>query len=434
MSEPKELEGGPPAFTQRREFWASLAYAGALGAVGAFVALAFLGVLHLGSQWFSPTDNGWFGGSWWWVAVTAGAGLAVGVLHRLTRLPDRTPGVLQDLKSGSADPALVPGILLTSVVSLIGGASLGPEKALGSTVGGAGAWFSQRRGMSAADTQLNTTSGFAGAYGGLLSSPVIVVMLILELARPGGDRWSRTLVNSVVASSVSFGIYFAIAGSVFLDIYKVPQYTFHPWQLLVGVALGVLTAGLVMAMVLVIAVFTQAFRKVRVPRLLKPVLGGVIFGAVGVVLPLTMFSGSDELTTVINDAPALGTGVVLALVVAKIVAFAASSASGFVGGPVFPALFVGGTAGVAVHLIVPGIPLALSFTCMLAAVPGALVSAPFTMVLLASFVTQTGGLQTAPILLAVVAAYMTIAGSHFLVRLAKRAKPETAASPAGRAT
>ena len=67
-----------------------------------------------------------------------------------------------------------------------------------------------------------TLAGFAGAYGGLFSSTVIVVMMILEITRPGGQRLARTLVSAIVASSISFGIYFAIAGSVFLDIYQVP--------------------------------------------------------------------------------------------------------------------------------------------------------------------------------------------------------------------
>ena len=48
-----------------------------------------------------------------------------------------------------------------------------------------------------------------------------------------------------MASSVSFGLYFAIAGAVFLDDYKVPQYTFHDWQLLAGVPLGLFAALLV---------------------------------------------------------------------------------------------------------------------------------------------------------------------------------------------
>ena len=86
--------------------------------------------------------------------------------------------------------------------------------------GGAGSWIAGRRRLGQQDAQLNTLDGFAGAYGGLFSSTVIVVMLILEVARPGGQRFAKALVGGIVASSVSFGIYFAIAGSVFLDTYK----------------------------------------------------------------------------------------------------------------------------------------------------------------------------------------------------------------------
>ena len=132
----------------------------------------------------------------------------------------------------------MPGIVAVSAVSLIGGASLGPEKALGSMGGGAGTWIGQRRNLSREDSQVCTLSGFGGAYGGLFSSTVIVVMFILELARPGGRRFAKTLATEIVASSVSFGIYFAIAGAVFLYAYQVPQYAFEDWQLLAGVPLG----------------------------------------------------------------------------------------------------------------------------------------------------------------------------------------------------
>ena len=92
------------------------------------------------------------------------------------------------------------------------------------------------------DSQVNTLSGFAGAYGGLFSSTVIVVLLILEVARPGGQRFTKALAAGIVASSVSFGIYFAIAGAVFLDDYQVPPYKFEDWQLLAGVPLGLFAA------------------------------------------------------------------------------------------------------------------------------------------------------------------------------------------------
>src|SRR6478752_3191979 len=365
-------EPGPVPFVQTREFWVVLGYALLLGLVGAVAGLAFLGVIDVGNNWYDVSDPGWFGGQWWWIAVTAGAGVVVGVLRRLTRLPEEIPGLIPDLQEGHVDPRMVPGIAVVSAVSLIGGASLGPEKALGALGGGAGSWIAQRRKLSQEDAQLCTLSGFGGAYGGLFSSTVIVVMFILELARPGGHRFAKALVGQIVASSVSFGIYFAIAGAVFLDAYQVPQYAFEDWQLLAGIPLGLLAALVVTVLVVLVQGATRLFALVK-PEIVRTTLGGVVFGVVGVAMPLTMFTGSDQLKTVLDDAGTLGVGLLVVLVLAKQCTFAVSQASGFIGGPVFPALFIGGTAGVLVHAVVPAVPLGLAFTCLLAAVPGSVV-------------------------------------------------------------
>jgi H+/Cl- antiporter ClcA len=85
------------------------------------------------------------GANGWWVAVTAGAGVMVGVLRSLTKLPARIPGLIADIEGAHVEPRLVPGIVVVSAVSLIGGASLGPEQALGSMGGGAGTWMARRR-------------------------------------------------------------------------------------------------------------------------------------------------------------------------------------------------------------------------------------------------------------------------------------------------
>ena len=81
------------------------------------------------------------------------------------------------------------------------------------------------------------------------------------------------------------------------------------------------------------------------------------------------------------------------------------------------------------------VPLGLAFTCLLAAVPGALAPAPFSMVLLAAFLTQVGGLQTAPILIAVVTAFLATEGVKYLMASRKQAgaavaKPAAPAKPA----
>ena len=425
-----------PPVTQKREFWVLLGYAVVLGVFGAVAGLVFVGAITGGGKWYSDSDPGWFGGHWWWVAVGAAAGIGVGVLRRATNLPWKTPGLFDDLETGHVETGLVPGIAAVSLVSLIGGASLGPEKALGSMGGGMGTWIAERRSLEKEDGQVNTLSGFAGAYGGLFSSTVIVVMLIMEVARPGGQRFIKALTAQIVSSSVSFAIYFVIAGAVFLDEYDMPKYTFHDWQLLAAVPLGLFAAVTVTVLLLFTLAAGKLFERLQIPDIAKSMVGGVTFAIVGVALPLTMFNGGDQLKTELEHAGTLGLGVLVAAFIGKMLTFGVSQGSGFVGGPIFPSLFIGGTAGVMVHHVIPGVPLGLAFTCMLAAVPGALVAAPFSMVLLAAFLTQIGVLQTAPILIAVITAFLTMEGVKYLIASRKQARTataeaaETAAEPA----
>jgi H+/Cl- antiporter ClcA len=133
---------------------------------------------------------------------------------------------------------------------------------------------------------------------------------------------------------------------------------------------------------------------------------------------------------VLKDAGILGLGLLAAILIAKMLTFAVSQGSGVVGGPVFPALFIGGT-GVLVHQAIPGVPLGLAFICLLAAVPGAVLPAPFAMVLGAAFLTQVGALHTAPILIAVVTAFLTMEGVKHLLASRRRARA-AAAKPAAR--
>ena len=217
-------EPAPVPVGQTREFWVLMVHALLLGVLGAVAGLVFLGVTDAGNNWYDAPDSGWFGGRWWWIAVTAGAGVVVALLRYVMKLPAKIPGLIADIESAHVDTRLVPGIVAVSAVSLIGGASLGPEQALGATGGGAATWIAERKGLDKEDSDANVLNGFAGAYGGLFSSTVIVVMLILEVARPGGRKFVKTLVGGIVASSVSFGIYFVIVGAVFLDAYEVPSY------------------------------------------------------------------------------------------------------------------------------------------------------------------------------------------------------------------
>src|SRR5215813_15280974 len=105
-SEPPPPDAALAPLTRSPGFWLVVRYAALLGVVLAFASLAFLGLLKGGVKlWFTlPKDPGWFDGKLWWVAVTAGAGVLVGVLRHVFRLPARLPGIFKELKEERVEP------------------------------------------------------------------------------------------------------------------------------------------------------------------------------------------------------------------------------------------------------------------------------------------------------------------------------------------
>ena len=113
------------AETRRRSFWRLLGYAALLGVVGAASGIVFLGVTGVGAGWYGEPGTDWFEGPVWWVAVAAVAGLIVGLLRRALKMPQKTPGLIEDLQEEHVDERSVPSVVAVSAVSLVGGASLG---------------------------------------------------------------------------------------------------------------------------------------------------------------------------------------------------------------------------------------------------------------------------------------------------------------------
>jgi len=422
-------------------FWTVIGYAFVLGVVLAFAGLAFLGLLKGGTKlWFKlPKNPDWFSGNLWWVAVTAGAGVVVGVLRRALRLPAKLPGTMRELQDERVEPSTVLKAVVVSLVSLIGGASLGPEDALGKIGGGLGTWVSQRRRLDESTSATNALSGMAGAYAGLLSSPILATSFVVEIGRPKRAGLAHVLVGALLCSTVAFAVYFPIAGTTFLGLYRLPAFQYEDWQLAAAVPLGLVAAALALTTVVATGLLTKIAAPLANRTILRSTLGGLAFGLVGVALPLTLFTGTSQLTTVIHNGATLGAGLVIAVLFAKILMFALCEATGFIGGPVLVMLFIGGTAGIATHLLIPGLPEGLAFATMFAAVPGSLIAAPVTVILMVALTTQIGTLQLAPVAIAVLTAYLAVSGSGALMALARRrSKPPSdshaAQPPAGSAS
>jgi H+/Cl- antiporter ClcA len=261
--------------------------------------------------------------------LTTVGGLAVGLcLHVFgdhVRLLQQTLTEFQ--KTGRFEPRYLPTGLLAIFLSLVFGASLGPE-------------------VAAID--------MGGSMGTLAGDRL--KSRVRELATVG-----------IIGSLAGFGVYLWLNRTTGGALYPLPPLgEFLPIYLLYAVLLGLVGAGAGVLFITAFHVFSRLLAPLAGRHLVKGVAGGVGMGIAGTVFPLVLFSGQTQFKTVLDGGATAGAAVLLLLVAAKIFASTWCMATIFKGGPIFPLMFAGGTLGVAVITLFPFIPPAVAIPAVMA--------------------------------------------------------------------
>jgi len=306
-----------------------------------------------------------------------------------------------ELEEGHVEPKTAPAALLIAWVSLVGGASLGPEAPLGTAGGGAGTWLSRRTGGDAEDTRVATFAGISAVFGGVLSTPIGAPLLAFELEhQQSHEFYFQQMVPGLIAGSIGFGIMWPVIGTPFVGLYTFDGVDFRSWMLVAGAGIGIVAGLAALGVGKVIVGVVSWMRRLDERPVARGLIGGAAVAAIAFAMPLTLFSGAAGLQPVFQQPEALGVGLLLMLALLKTVALGASLGAGFYGGPIFPMLFVGGTLGAAIHLLVPAIPLAIAAGSAMAAIGAALAMVPLSMALIGTLLIQGGLLQSAVVVIA----------------------------------
>ncbi|MGB5381110.1 MAG: chloride channel protein [Acidimicrobiia bacterium] len=399
-------------FARDKDFWLILGRAVTIGTLAGAATLAFVQIVRYGTEfiWGTDLDYSIMGGKWWWIAILTGTGLLVGLLRTSLKVPDDLEGSLTIVQNGSIDRDHALQAIGISVVSLIGGASLGPFD--GGIRSGAmvGDWYASIRNVPQDQRESSVVSGINGSLGGLLTAPFLATLMVIEFRWPDRTQYFRALIPGFTAAVFGFMVNFAIVGDTFLGVFALPSYDIELWHFPLAVVLGFVAATLSWLLGLTVFVLRRWVVPLTNHIVLRSTVGGLALGLIAVAVPLTIFSGKSQLSTAIAEVETLGAALLILVVLAKIIAVGISLTSGFIGGPVMPTLFIGGTAGLAVHVMFPDIPIALAVSAMLIAVPGVSLGTPFTMIFLASLTIGIGAVDTVPAGIAVLTAYTLTAG------------------------
>jgi H+/Cl- antiporter ClcA len=413
----------PMELLKSRSYVQLLVLAAVIGVPVSAVAYFFLALVNKLQTWIYqslPSGLGFHGTPVWWpVPILLVAGVLVAAT--ITYLPGTSghePANGFQAGGGAPTAAELPGVVLAALTTLALGVVLGPEAPLIAIGGGLGA-LAVRLAARDAPPMAATVMAAAGSFAAistLLGSPIVGAFLLMEATGLGGPVLGLVLVPGLLAAGIGTLIFVGLdsltgLGTFSLAIPGLPAFS-HPTGalLLWAVAMGVV-AVLVGT---VIRLSALALQTVVAPRRMTatPVVGLVVAGVAVGFAELThrsaefvLFSGQSALPDLVLKASTWTVGALVALVVAKSIAYA-SSLSAFRGGPIFPAMFIGAALGVAgSHL--PGLVLVPAVAMGIGAMATVMLKLPLTSTLLAILLFSSDGLSVTPlVIVAVVVAYV----------------------------
>lgn len=399
----------------------------AIGVPASLIAYVFLAIVHELQRWLwdeLPHELGIHSAPWYLVIGLPIMGAVITVIARRYLPGDGGPSPLDHFGVGGGElqPSHAFGIMLAAVGTLVFGIVLGPEAtliAVGAAIGAAVLKFVR---LNPEEAAVVSTAGSFAAISSILGGPLVAGVFMLEGAIGMGASVLPILLPGFVASAIGYAIIVALSGpsgssGTGLAVPNLPLYH-GPYfvDLILAIVLGIAVALIVTWIKsLALRISDSGTRRIGTPKLL--LLGGLLVGLIalaanffGANLSDVFFSGQNSLPSLAVQA---SLGIALVLLVAKALAFSVSLGSGFRGGPIFPAIFVGAASAMALSIAFGASPtwaIAVGAAAGIASMSRLLL----TPMLFAALLVGTAGFDAVP------AAVLAASASWFTVTLIER--------------
>ncbi|EIG2801018.1 ion channel protein [Escherichia coli] len=297
----------------------------------------------------------------WIIGVLTLTGIAVGLVIRFSQGHAGPDPACEPLIGAPVPPSALPGLIVALILGLAGGVSLGPEHPI-MTVNIALAVAIGARLLPRVNRMEWTILASAGTIGALFGTPVAAALIFSQTLNGSSEvpLWNRLFapLMAAAAGALTTGLFFHPHFSLPIAHYGQMEMT--------DILSGAIVAAIAIAAGMV-AVWCLPRLHAMMNQMKNPVLvlgiGGFILGILGVIGgPVSLFKGLDEMQQMVANQ-AFSTSDYFLLAVIKLAALVVAAASGFRGGRIFPAVFVGVALGLMLHEHVPAVPAAITVSC-----------------------------------------------------------------------
>ena len=296
----------------------------------------------------------------WIVGVLTLTGFAVGLSIWLLPGHAGRDSATTELIAAPIAASATPGLALAAVFGLAGGVSLGPENPV-IAVNTALLVTLLGRFWSAMPTEIVVMVTAAATIGALFGTPVAAALLftgVVGASSAGGALWDRLFLPLLAAG----------AGAVTMSLLATPTFAFEMPEYSAASLADLLSASVIASVAAALGVATcLVFRPVHslFHRLRHPVLyvtgGGLVLGLLGALGgPVTLFKGVTQLGDLVTHRGDYALAAIVLIIAVKTVALVVAASSGFRGGRIFPAVFIGGAIGILANAVVPAVPLVVA--------------------------------------------------------------------------
>ncbi|HFQ9631252.1 TPA: ion channel protein [Escherichia coli] len=297
----------------------------------------------------------------WIIAILTLTGIAVGLVIRFSQGHAGPDPACEPLIGAPVPPSALPRLIVALILGLAGGVSLGPEHPI-MTVNIALAVAIGARLLPRVNRMEWTILASAGTIGALFGTPVAAALIFSQTLNGSSEvpLWDRLFapLMAAAAGALTTGLFFHPHFSLPIAHYGQMEMT--------DILSGAIVAAIAIAAGMV-AVWCLPRLHAMMHQMKNPVLvlgiGGFILGILGVMGgPVSLFKGLDEMQQMVANQ-AFSTSDYFLLAVIKLAALVVAAASGFRGGRIFPAVFVGVALGLMLHEHVPAVPAAITVSC-----------------------------------------------------------------------
>jgi CIC family chloride channel protein len=245
--------------------------------------------------------------------------------------------------------ARVPFVKAISAAITIGtGGSAGREGPIAQIGSGFASILGSRLGLSSHERRTLMAAGMAAGIGAIFHAPLAGALFAAEVLYKDMDLEHEVLVPAFISSITAYSIFCAFFG--WEPIFVTPDFVFdHPIQLLPYTGLAIVLAACAIIYVRFFYAVHNGFTRLKIPNFVKPAIGGLLVGLIGLFAPRALGAGYGIVQQAIDHE--LSIPLLLGLAFCKIATTSFSVGSGGSGGVFGPAIVIGGALGGVVGLI-----------------------------------------------------------------------------------